>query len=130
MIAQYFCVIIYSLFLSSFQVVLLRTIEVLDTMVDCTGDFLGQRMKRDVYPFLYEYLGKHQTTSQKGGPMYRFSPTCKIQARILRVISIVVQRLCLSNEDLWQIASACCGYLDCRQPLEIQIVSVDGFIYL
>ena len=113
--------------MSSFQVVLLRTIDVLNTMVECTSDFLAQRMKRDVYPFLHEYLEKHRATSQKGGPMYRFSPTCKVQTRILRLIGNVVQRLGLSHEDLWKIASACYGYLDCRQPLEIQIVSKNGF---
>ena len=123
-----FCFRIYVLFLSSFQVVLLRTIDVLNTMVECTSDFLAQRMKRDVYPFLHEYLEKNRATSQKGGPMYRFSPTCKVQTRVLRLIGNVVQRLGLSHEDLWQIASACYGYLDCRQPLEIQIVSKNGLL--
>ena len=94
-------------------------------MVAFTGDFLAQRIKTDIYPFIVEYLTRHRNTSQKGGPMYRFSHTCKIQTKMLNLISNAIQKLGLPNEDLWQIAGVCARYLDCRQPLSLQFVSIN-----
>ena len=58
--------------------------------------------------------------------MYRFSHTCKIQAKMLSLISNVIQKLGLSNEDLYQIAGVCARYLDCRQPVSLQFVSINN----
>lgn len=92
-------------------------------MIDSTGDFLGQRVKKDVFPLAFGYLTKHCNTSLKGGPMYRFSPTCKQQTQLLILIASAIEKLGLSNEILWKTGVVCSGYLDCRQPMLLQIVS-------
>ena len=97
-------------------------------MVDCTGDFLGQRLKKDVFPFLFDYLEKHRNSSLLSSRMYQFSPTCKLQTRLLALVNSTIQRLGLSNEILWKAAVVSSCYLDCRQPLVLQIVSDAVFL--
>eukprot|EP00112_Aurelia_sp_Birch-Aquarium-sp1_P010776 Seg2291.4 transcript_id=Seg2291.4/GoldUCD/mRNA.D3Y31 product="TELO2-interacting protein 1" protein_id=Seg2291.4/GoldUCD/D3Y31 len=101
-----------------------RTLEVICIMISCSGDFMRQRVRKDVLRFATEFLEKQHKTSLKSGPMYRFCQSCKLQLKVIDLIGNMVPNLEFSGDDLGKSAVACSWYLDCRQPPLLQEAAV------
>ena len=108
-----------------FKVIATRTLEVICTTIACSGDFLRQRVRKEIFPFAMEFLKKETSSSLKRSNSYKFSSIFKLQRRLLSVIGSIVENLGLPDEELLDVISVCSKYLDCRQPEVLQMVKIN-----
>ncbi|PIK49361.1 hypothetical protein BSL78_13751 [Apostichopus japonicus] len=97
--------------------------DTLTTLSHSCGDFLRQRVTKDVLPRLISVLESSATTSRKAGPAYGHTAAHKLQLAVLKLIGPLCQQLDIGENDLNNLSYVCLEYLSARQPVSLQEVS-------
>jgi hypothetical protein len=105
------------------KVVIIKAIDVITTMAECSGDFMRRRVIKDVLPRLLAILEKQAEVSLKAGPVYTHSQAFKLQLASLEGLGRLCKQLDVSELDLDAVARVCALYLSCRQRLALQQVT-------
>uniref|UniRef100_A0A6P8IMY9 TELO2-interacting protein 1 homolog isoform X2 n=1 Tax=Actinia tenebrosa TaxID=6105 RepID=A0A6P8IMY9_ACTTE len=109
------------------QVVVIKAIDVITTMAECSGDFMRRRVIKDVIPRLLTYLNKQAEVSVKAGPVYTHSQAYKLQVASLKGLGRLCKQLEISELQLDAAACVCSLYLSCRQPVDLQQIALQIF---
>lgn len=102
--------------------VVLKATEGLVTMADVCKDFLRRRVSKEVWPLLMNKLEQLVSTSRIAGASYRHTASYKLQRAVLDNAAILANKLEMTADDHEKLAHACIPYLDCHQPLELQVM--------
>ncbi|XP_071840476.1 TELO2-interacting protein 1 homolog isoform X2 [Apostichopus japonicus] len=97
--------------------------DTLTTLSHSCGDFLRQRVAKDVLPRLISVLESSATTSRKAGPAYVHTAAHKLQLAALKLIGPLCQQLDIGENDLHHLSYVCLEYLSARQPVSLQEAS-------
>ncbi|XP_033724693.1 TELO2-interacting protein 1 homolog [Pecten maximus] len=102
-----------------------QALEVLSVMVCMSGDFLKQRVVKDVLPVIRTFLDKQSQISLQAGQAYLYTVSCRLQQQALQVLGSLTVQLGLSGNCLDSILGVCASYLSTRQPKPLQQVSME-----
>ncbi|XP_069740729.1 TELO2-interacting protein 1 homolog [Narcine bancroftii] len=112
------------------SLVVLRAFKVLCTLADTCGDFLRNRVSKDIMPKVTRTLVKQASVSVKAGPIYSHTLPYKLQLAVLQGLGKLCEKLELCETDLDMVASTCLPYLSSRQPLKLQEAACSVFYHL
>ena len=93
-------------------------------MAEASGTFMQRRVVKDAIPPMIQFLDKQATVSLKAGPVYSQSQTFKLQLAVLKSLGHLCRQLEVGDASLSPVVWICSQYLSCRQPKELQQVSV------
>lgn len=71
--------------------------QVLCTLGETCGDFLGRRVSKEILPKLCSSLEHHAPVSAKAGPVYTHTMAYKLQLAVLQGLGSLCQRLDLGK---------------------------------
>ncbi|XP_071805333.1 TELO2-interacting protein 1 homolog [Asterias amurensis] len=109
------------------QLVSCKACEALVTMGDTSGDFIQKRIIKDVWSKLVSFLTTQSNISEKCGPAYRHTPSCKLQLAIFALLGPLCITTGIGGSELATMASACLPYLNARQPEVLQHAAFNVF---
>ncbi|XP_033763360.1 TELO2-interacting protein 1 homolog [Pecten maximus] len=112
-------------FIDEEKLVIKKALEVLSVMVCMSGDFLKQRVVKDVLPVIRTFLDKQSQISLQAGQAYLYTVSCRLQQQALQVLGSLIVQLGLSGNCLDSILGVCVSYLSTRQPKPLQQVSME-----
>ncbi|OWF46694.1 TELO2-interacting protein 1 homolog [Mizuhopecten yessoensis] len=112
-------------FVDEEKLVIKKALEVLLVMADRSGDFLKQRVMKDVLPVVTNFLYKQAQISSQAGQAYLYTVNCRLQQQALQVLGSLTIQLDLAGNSLDSILSVCVSYLSSRQPKPLQQVTME-----
>ncbi|KAJ3586879.1 hypothetical protein NHX12_013271 [Muraenolepis orangiensis] len=108
----------------------LRGFQVLCTLGEACGDFLRNRVSKEVLPRLGSSLTRQAPVSARAGLVYTHTLAYKLQLAVLQGLGALCLRLQLGEADLDAVCDACLPYLSCRQPINLQEACLSVFRHL
>lgn len=114
-------------FNDSEEMVVIKAFETLYVMGDVCGDFIRQRVVKDVLPKMASYLEKQAGVSVKVGPSYRFTVASRLQCCMLQSAGEFCRTMGLRQSDTGRLAATCVPYLSSRQPSHLQQACLQTF---
>ncbi len=96
-------------------------------MGETSGDFIQKRIIKDVWSKLVSFLTTQAKISEKSGPAYRHTPSCKLQLAVLALLGPLCTTTRIGGSELATMASAGLPYLNARQPEVLQHAALDVF---
>ncbi|KAI0207094.1 hypothetical protein LSAT2_008270 [Lamellibrachia satsuma] len=112
------------------EIVIIKAFEALYIMADVCGNFIRQRVVKDILPKVASYLNKQATVSVRVGPLYRFTVASRLQCCMLRGIGELCSKLDLHQSDAGRVAAMCVPYLSSRQPPHLQQVEMHAHMHI
>ncbi|XP_060078386.1 TELO2-interacting protein 1 homolog [Ylistrum balloti] len=112
-------------FVDKEKLVIKKALEVLSVITNMSGDFLKQRVMKDVLPVVTKFLDKQAQISSHAGQAYLYTVNCRLQKQALQVLGSLTVQLDLSGSSLENIIGVCVSYLSARQPKPLQQVSME-----
>ncbi|XP_069120826.1 TELO2-interacting protein 1 homolog [Argopecten irradians] len=112
-------------FIDEEKLVIKKALEVLSVMICTSGDFLKQRVMKDVLPVITSFLDKQSHISSHAGQAYIYTVSCRLQQQALQVLGSLTKQLDLSGSCLDKILCVCVSYLSSRQPKPLQQVAME-----
>ncbi|XP_052760793.1 TELO2-interacting protein 1 homolog [Mya arenaria] len=107
------------------KLVIIKALDVLQTMCRCAGDFVRHRIVKDVLPKLASFLKSQAEISVHAGSSYQFTVNYKLQMAILTSIGPIAQQTEIRGSDLDLIVCSCLPYLHIRQPTTLQKTCIE-----
>ncbi|KAL4220850.1 TEL2-interacting protein 1 [Mactra antiquata] len=107
------------------KLVTIKALEALQIIAKCAGDFVRQRISKDVLPKLSAFLKSQAEISVHAGSAYMFTVNYKLQLAILKNISSIAEQTCITGNDLDDLVSCCLLYLHSKQPINLQNICIE-----
>ncbi|EDO32342.1 predicted protein, partial [Nematostella vectensis] len=110
------------------EVVVVKAIEVVCGMAECSGDFMRRRVEKDVLPWLLQYLERQAAVSAKvSGAAYLHTKALKLQLAALHGLRRLCSQVEVGETELDRVCNTCTLYLSDRQPLVLQKACMAAF---
>ncbi|EDO28280.1 predicted protein [Nematostella vectensis] len=93
------------------EVVVVKAIEVVCGMAECSGDFMRRRVEKDVLPWLLQYLERQAAVSAKvSGPAYLHTKALKLQLAALHGLRRLCSQVEVGGTELDRVCNTCTLY--------------------
>ncbi|XP_076451968.1 TELO2-interacting protein 1 homolog [Babylonia areolata] len=108
------------------KVVVIKAVKTLQRLCECCGDFIRQRVEKDVLPSLRQFLHSQARTSAGRRGSYQYTVNYKLQLTLLTTLGPMALQMGLDGLALEAVLQCCLLYLSERQPATLQQACVES----
>ncbi|KAK7093641.1 hypothetical protein V1264_007349 [Littorina saxatilis] len=108
------------------KLVVIKAVKTLHRLCSCCGDFIRQRVEKDVLPSLKSCLEKQAQISRQCGSSYHYTVNFKLQLTLLSTLGEMALQMGLDGAGLEQVLYCCLPYLSQHQPAKLQQACVES----